>query len=114
MINPMYTLPGYGAILKEHCNLDTSAKERTIGDCIGSVLDYLVGEAWAKFGLFPEEQKKHRQGVSILEIQEFLDWSMHHWTDDMELDPKKLDPIYAKAVDDFLSNPEGTDEPQQT
>ena len=110
MVNPMSSLPGYGAILKEHCNFDTQAEERTLGDLLGSVIDYLIGEAWGKLGLWPQEEEKHRQGVSIMEIQEFLDWAMAHWIEDMELDPEKLDPIYAKAVEDFMNSP---DEPEE-
>lgn len=105
MINPMHSLPGYGAILKKKCNFDTQA-DRTIGDCIGSVLDYLVGEAWSKLGVFEEEEKKHRNGISILEIQEFLDWAMHHWVADMELKPEELEPIYEKGVEEFMNREE--------
>jgi len=106
MINPMSSLPGYGAILDKYCNKKTDSEERTNGDLIGSVLDYLVGKGWSNLGLWPKEAARHRQGCSIMEIQEFLDWAMDHWIEDMEINPEELDPIFAAGVEEFMNRPD--------
>ena len=110
MVNPMYSLPGYGAILDKCCNKDTSSEERTIGDLLGSVLDYLVRQAWSYLGFWPEEEERHREGCSIIEIQEFLDWAMRHWIEDMELNPEELDQVYDTAVKEFMNRPDEEEE----
>ena len=74
-VNPMDSLPGYGAILKKYFKLDTEDDDRRGGDLVAAVLDFLIGIAWKNFGLFPKEEEKHRTGTSILEIQNFLDWA---------------------------------------
>lgn len=102
MINPMSSLPGFGAILKNRCKLAVDDEDRTLGDFYASVLDYLIGVAWSFLGLWPEEEKKHRAGVSILEIQEFLDWAMRHLIEDMEWIPEELDTEFDQAVKAWL------------
>ena len=103
-VNPMDSLPGYGAILKNNFKLDTKDEERCGGDMIAAVLDFLVGIAWRNFGLFPKEEEKHRSGTSIWEIQSFLDWAVPKLIDDMEFTEEKKDEInkeYVKAIQEF-------------
>ena len=106
MINPMQSLPGYGAILKNRCKLSTKDDERTLGDLYASALDFLIGQAWSYLGLFTKEAESHRQGLSILEIQEFLDWAMAHFIEDMEWDADELDAEASQAIDEWMNRPE--------
>ena len=88
--NPMKSLPAYGAIIKNHCKLDPHDEDRTYGDLYGAVIDYLIGLAWGKLCLFPEEEKLHRGGISIMEIQAFLDWVTYNWVEELELDRDQM------------------------
>ena len=104
-VNPMYSLPGYGTILKNHFKLNTEDEERTGGDLVAAVLDYLIGIAWGNFGLWPSEEEKHRSGTSIWELQHFLDWAFRHLIEDMEYTEEQKDEMkkeYAKAIQDFM------------
>lgn len=103
MVNPMHSLPGYGEILKERCKLSTKDEDRCIGDLVGAVLDYLIGKAWSFLGLFENEEKKHREGLSIMEVQEFLDWAMVHLIEDMEWKPEELDEVFERGVQEFFA-----------
>ena len=104
-VNPMDSLPGYGAILKNHFKLNTQDEERCGGDMIAAVLDYLIGIAWGNFGLFPKEEEKHRKGTSIMEIQNFLDWAVPKLIADMDFTEAQKDEInkeYVKAIQEFI------------
>jgi hypothetical protein len=104
-VNPMDSLPGYGAILKNHFKLNVEDEERCRGDMIAAVLDYLIGIAWRNFGLFPKEEEKHRKGTSIMEIQSFLDWAVPKLIDGMEFTEAQKDEInkeYVKAIQEFI------------
>lgn len=105
-VNPMDSLPGYGAILKNHFKLDTKDEDRTYADMYASVLDFLIGRAWENFGLWPKEAARHRQGTSIMEMQAFLDWAFRHLLNDMEFTEEQVNDLnkeYARAVQEFMS-----------
>ena len=106
MINPMSSLPGFGAILKNRCKLDTEDETRTLGDLYAAVLDFLIRQAWSYLGLWPKEEEKHRERLSILEVQEFLDWAMAHLIEDMEWNTAELDVEYATAVEAWMNREE--------
>lgn len=104
-VNPMDSLPGYGAILKNHFKLNTEDDDRKYADLYAAVLDYLIGKAWANFGLWPKEEEKHRHGVSIMELQAFLDWAFQHFMQDMEYTAEQtevMDKEYVKAIQEFM------------
>ena len=103
MINPMSSLPGYGAILKNRCKLNTEDDPRCLGDLYAAALDFLIGQAWSYLGLWPDEEENHRDGLSILEMQEFLDWAMRHLIEDMEWDLDELDVEMKEAVDEWMN-----------
>lgn len=109
MVNPMSSLPGYGAILKNRCKLSTKGEERTLGDLYAAVLDFLIGKAWSFLGLWPEEEKNHRAGISILEVQEFLDWAMTHLIEDMEWNKEELDAEFAQAAENWMNREDEND-----
>ena len=109
MINPMSSLPGFGAILEKRCKLNVDDEDRTLGDFYASVLDYLIGVAWSFLGLWPEEERKHREGLSVLEIQEFIDWAMRHLIEDMEWKTEELDAEFAQAVETWRKAAESKD-----
>ena len=109
MVNPMSSLPGYGAILKNRCKLNTQDEDRTLGDLYAAVLDYLIRQAWSFLGLWPEEEENHREGISILEVQEFLDWAMRHFIEDMEWNLDELDKEFAEAVEKWMNREEKDD-----
>ena len=105
MINPMDSLPRYGAILQKF-KLNTDDDNRTVGDLIAACLDFNLGKAWSFLGLWPEEEEKHRDGMSILEVQHFLDWAMFHLMEDMEMDPEKEMHEATAAWEEFMNKPE--------
>ena len=106
MINPMSSLPRYGAVIEKEFNLDTQSETKRNGDLIAAVIDYIIGLSWQSFGLFPKQEEKHRKGISILEKQEFLDWAMEHLLKDMEMDYEEtLNSDYAiKAEEEFMNS----------
>lgn len=106
-VNPMDSLPGYGAILKNHFKLSTEDEERKYSDLYAAVLDFLIGRAWENFGLWPKEAEKHRHGTSIMELQAFLDWAFGHLMKDMKYTEEQTDAMnkeYANAILDFISS----------
>lgn len=105
-VNPMDSLPGYGAILKNHFKLSTEDGDRTYADMYAAVLDFLIGRAWGNFGLWPKEAARHRQGTSIMELQAFLDWAFRHLLNDMEFTEEQVNDLnkeYARAVQEFMN-----------
>lgn len=102
-INPMDSLPGYGAVLKNHFKLSAEEYDRTGGDLVAAVLDYLIGIAWENFGLWPKEAEKHRKGTSIFELQHFLDWAFNHLLEDMELTENKKEEMNKEYMDAILA-----------
>lgn len=114
MINPMESLPGFGAILKEKCKLNTSDEDRTIGDLIGACMDFIIGRAWSYMGLFPEEEADHRNGMSILEVQNFIDWAMNNLIAEMEWDKDEVNEIAHKGIEAFRKRQEEAEEEGRT
>lgn len=102
MINPMDSLPRYGAILKKF-KLSTRDEDRCGGDLIAACLDYNLRQAWSYLGLWPKEEEKHRGGMSIMEVQEFLDWAMYHLLEDMEMGWEKEMEDATAAVEEFMN-----------
>lgn len=104
MINPMHSLPAYGATLKAKCKLSTKDDQRCTGDLIAAVIDRLIGDGWSYLGVFPRKVKEHRRGNSIHELQEFLDWAMQHLVEDMEWDEEEINKIAEEAINEFFSS----------
>ena len=115
-VNPMDSLPGYGAILKNHFKLSLEDEDRSYADMCAAVLDFLIGRAWERFGLWPKEAARHRQGTSIVELQSFLDWAFLHLIEDMEFTEEQkddLDKEYARAIQEFLSRPDEEEDEEE-
>ena len=106
----MDSLPAFGAILKNHFKLNTKDDARSYGDLYAAALDYLIRQAWSYLGLFEAEEEKHREGLSILEVQSFLEWAMSHLIEDAELDVAELDKEAQKAVEEFKNSGGNDDE----